>query len=67
MIVVRSGFARLIGPDPIPLPVLLVHNPKILNSYGGSLTADWKLSVVLPWTSCAIWSPYFLGASRLRV
>jgi hypothetical protein len=64
MIVVRSGFARLYRLRPIQLPALLVHNPKILNSYGG---VGWKLSVVLPWTSCAIWLPYFFGASRLRV
>ena len=64
MIVVRSASRVFIGPDPIQLPALLVHNPKVLNSYGG---VGWKLSVVLPWKSCAIWSPYFLGASRLRV
>ena len=32
-----------IGPDPIPLPALLVHNPKILNSYGG--VANGRLEV----------------------
>jgi hypothetical protein len=45
MIVVRSGFARLYRPRSYSASgfTLLVHNPKILNSYGG--VANGRLEV----------------------